>query len=154
MQDSTNYLHIDNLIPNMAYTIWARNAYVGIWLPDEKGFLISRYKMHPIPFLSVEYHWDIGEPLGTAKPLRPLEKCPLPLPSLSDYRNDEINSNLCVWLDALEEHNPPLPGWDSVGERRQSNADFLKRLARPLGDKSVFPIWRIELDHLINNPIV
>ncbi len=122
MQDSTDYLHIDSLIPNMAYAIWARNAYVGIWLPEQKGFLISRYKVNPMPFLFVEYHWDIVEPSGTAKPLRPLEKCLLLLPSCSDYRNDEINSELCGWLDALEEHNPPLPGWDSVGKRRQTNA--------------------------------
>jgi|GEM_PF-2354937 hypothetical protein len=146
VQNSTDYLHIDSMIPGMAYAIWSRNAHVGIWLSDEKGFLISRYKVHPIPFLFVEYHWDMDEPLGTAKPLRPLGKCPLPLPSLSDYRNDEINSEVCCWLDALEEHNPPLPGWDSVGERRQSGAEFLKRLARPSSDKSVCPIWRIELD--------
>lgn len=146
MQDSIDYVHINSLIPGMAYAIWSRNAYVGIWLPNENGFLISRYKAHPIPFLSIEYHWDIGEPLGTAKPLRPLEECPLPIPSRPDYRNNEVNSELCCWLDAMEEQNPPLLGWDSLVERRQSNAEFHKRLARSLSDKSVCPIWRIELD--------
>lgn len=130
MQDSTDYLHIDRMRPGMAYTLWARNAYVGVWLPEEKGFLISHYKVYPTPFLSVEYHWDVGEPLGTAKPLRPLVKCPLPLPFWSDYR-DDLSSELCGWLDTLEEHNPPLPGWGSVGERRQSAASFRKRRTRP-----------------------
>jgi hypothetical protein len=145
MQDSPDYLTIDSIIPGMAYALWARNAYVGIWVSDKQGFLISRYKMRPNPFLFVEYHWDIGEPFGTAKPLRPLEKCPLP--SWSDYPKDEINAELCDWLDELEKQNPPLPGWDSVGERRQSTAQFPKQLARPLEDKSVPPIWRTKLGH-------
>ncbi len=131
MYDNTDYLHLDSMLSGMAYAIWARNAYVGIWLPDEKGFLISRYKVHPTPFLSIELHWDVGEPLGTAKPLHPLETCPLPLPLRSDYREENLNSALCNWLDTLEEHHPPLPGWNSVSSRRQSASSFCKRLTRP-----------------------
>lgn len=131
MQDSADYLHIGSMLPGMAYMIWARNAYVGIWLPDEKGFLISRYKAHPTPFLFVEYHWDVGEQLGTVKPLHPLETCPLTLPLRPDYRDDDLNFALCNWLDALEEYHPPLPDWNSVGNRRQSASSFRKRLIRP-----------------------
>ncbi|MFA5731810.1 MAG: hypothetical protein WCY91_07945 [Acidithiobacillus sp.] len=130
MQDSTDYLHIDSLIPNMAYAIWARNAYVGIWIPGENGFLVSRYKIHSEPSLFVEYHWDIGEPLGTAKPLCPLGKSPLTIPSSSSYDDADLSSELCAWLDALEMHNPPLTGWDSVSERRRSAVSFGKRLTR------------------------
>lgn len=128
MQDSTDYMHIDSMLPGMAYTIWARNAHVGIWLPNEKGFLISRYKAQPTPFLSVEYHWDVGEPLGTAKPLHPIESCPLPLPPDRAYDYDGRSSVLCTWLDALEECHPPVPGWDSVGDRRHAVISFRKRL--------------------------
>ena len=112
MQDSTDYLGTESMQAGMAYAIWARNAYVGIWLPVERGFLISRYKMSPIPYLFVEYHWDTGDPpFGTAKPLRPLGICPLSVPPKSAYREREQNALLCAWLDDLEERNPPLPGW-------------------------------------------
>ena len=127
MQDSRDYLNIDSLTPNMAYALWARNAYVGIWMPDEKTFLISRYKICSEPYLSVEGHWDIGEPLGTAKPLYPLEKAPLNDLSLSSRDDLRINVQLCAWLEALETKNPPLPGWDSVNERRLAAASFRQR---------------------------
>lgn len=125
MRDSTDYLGIEQMQTGMAYSIWARNAYTGIWLPDRQGFLITRYKIHPKPYLFVEFHWDTGEPYGTAKPLRPLEICPLPLPPISAYHDDEQNSPLCAWLDALEHSHPPLPGWDSLAERRQFTTHHL-----------------------------
>lgn len=56
MQTSADYLGIEQMQPCMAYAIWARNAYVGVWLPDVQGLLIARYKLHPEPFLFVEYH--------------------------------------------------------------------------------------------------
>ncbi|WP_034641160.1 hypothetical protein [Chitinilyticum aquatile] len=122
MKQSTNYLGIDQMQAGMAYAIWARNAYVGLWLPEERGFLISRYKMYPTPYLFVEYHWETGEPFGTVKPLRPLEICPIPLVPTSAYHEERDNAQLCGWLDALEERHPPLSGWDSISERRQSIA--------------------------------
>jgi hypothetical protein len=120
MQDSADYLDISRMEAGMAYAIWARNAFVGIWLPEKQGFLISRYKMHTKPFLFVEYHWDTGEPLGTAKALRPIEFCPLPLPPDASYHDEMQNAPLCAWLDALETRHPPCTGWDSVGERRRA----------------------------------
>lgn len=127
MQTSADYLGIEHMQERTAYAIWARNAYVGIWLTEVQGFLISRYKMHPTPFLFVEYHWDSGEPFGTVKPLRPLEICPLPLPPKSACLDEGQNVLLCAWLDALEERHPPLSGWDSVGERRQGSARWVQR---------------------------
>lgn len=50
---------MNSLQQGMAYAIWARNAYVGIWMPEEKGFLISRYKLSANPFLFIE------KPLGS-----------------------------------------------------------------------------------------
>ena len=86
----------------MAYKILARNASVGIWLPEDRGFIISRYKFSTTPFLFIEYHWDTGEPYGTVKPLKLLEICPLLIPPKSAYRDEECNASLCAWLDALE----------------------------------------------------
>ena len=127
MRTNADYLSIALMQAGMAYAIWARNAYVGIWLPEAQGFLISRYKMDPTPFLFVEYHWDTGEPCGTAKPLRALEICPLPLPPEAAYYDEGQNAVVCAWLDALEKCHPPLPGWDSVGQRRQGAARWAQR---------------------------
>lgn len=80
-----------------------------------------------VPFLFVESHWDTGEPFGTAKPLRPLEICPLTLPPQSAYHDDAQNASMCAWLDALETRHPPCAGYDSVGEHRQGAADYLAK---------------------------
>lgn len=130
MQASTDYLGIEQMQPGMAYSIWARNAYVGIWLPDDRGFLISRYKFSPPPYLFVEYHWDKGEPFGTAKPLRLLEMCPLSMPPETEYLDGQQSAAMCSWLDDLESRYPPIPGWDSVGERRQAVAAWERKRAK------------------------
>jgi len=130
MQTSIDYLGIEHLQAGMAYVIWARNAYVGVWLPEKQGFLISRYKLHPTPLLFVEYHWDTGEPLGTVKPLRSLEMCPFSVPPEAAYRDEKQNAALCSWLDDLETRYPPVPGWDSVNERRQTVASWERKRAK------------------------
>lgn len=130
MKTSTDYIGIAQMQADMTYSIWARNAYVGIWLPGEQGFLISRYKLSSAPFLFVEYHWDAGEPLGTAKPLHPLEKCPMQIPAKAEYRDEAQNVALCRWLDDLEIRHPPVPGWSSVDERRQASAASELRQAK------------------------
>ena len=56
---------------NYVYLIDARNANVGIYDEEQKGFVISRHKFKS-NFLFVEYHWDTGEPFGTVKPLKEL----------------------------------------------------------------------------------
>ena len=129
MQASDDYMGMDQLQAGMAYAIFARNAFVGIWIPDKKGFLISRTKFGKRPSVFVELHWDADPSFGTAKPLRELEPCLLPLPAAGDL-DAEQHDRLCDWLDALETANPPLPGWDSVGERHGSNRQWEQRLAR------------------------
>lgn len=54
------------------YRIDARNASFGVYDEKEKGFWISRRKMGD-NFLFIEYHWDTGEPFGTAIPYDELE---------------------------------------------------------------------------------
>ena len=55
------------------YHIDARNASIGIFRENEKGFNIARYKIGP-PYLFMEYHWDTGAPHGTVKPIKKLCK--------------------------------------------------------------------------------
>lgn len=127
MQSSTDYLRMDALCADMAYGIWARNAYVGIWMPADQGFLISRYKMGSKPTLSMEWHWDMGEPLGTAKPLRLLERCPMKLPENFTALANQEEQAFCVWLDALETRYPLFPGLDTVESRRGAAIGWQKR---------------------------
>lgn len=148
MEASTDYLCMENLQAGMAYAIWARNAYVGVWMPQHQGFLISRYKLSLKPFLFIEYHWDIGEPPGTAKPLRPLACCPLVLPSQIADRDAEHNQELCAWLDALETRYPACPGLNTVEERRQAAASWQRRQAErrhPDENGHARPIWKMNV---------
>lgn len=52
---------------NFLYNITARNATFGIFNETENCFWIARTKFGST-FLDMEYHWDTGEPHGTAKP--------------------------------------------------------------------------------------
>lgn len=64
---STDYLGMADLKDQYSYKIFARNAYVGVWMKMEKAFLISRYKFSLQSYMFFEYHWDAGEPFGTVK---------------------------------------------------------------------------------------
>jgi hypothetical protein len=57
---SKDYLRIEDLKDNHSYKIYARNAYVGIYVESEKAFIISRYKVGPNPRIHHEYHWDVS----------------------------------------------------------------------------------------------
>jgi hypothetical protein len=57
------------------YLIAARNATLGIYRAEQKGFEIRREKMRTV-YSYVEDHWDTGEPHGTAKPRAEIEKAP------------------------------------------------------------------------------
>lgn len=63
------------------YEINARNAGMGIFDANEKGFVIARTKFSEI-YLFVEYHFDTGAPFGTVTPLKEVEKAP-------DFSSDE-----------------------------------------------------------------
>ena len=125
MQDNTNYIEIGNLKNQYSYKIVTRNAYVGIWLENKKAFLISRYKVGPYPYLFFEYHWDIGEPYGTVKPLKLIEKCPFTIKE--DYDDNE-KEEMLKYLDRLEENNPIIDGVNSLQARKMSAINFQVRL--------------------------
>ena len=126
MQDSTDYLGMDELEDQYSYKIYARNAYAGVWLKGKNGFLISRYKIGPRPYLFIEYHWDTGEPLGTVKPLGLIEKCPF---EIKENYNDIEKQKMLGYLDKLEENNPVVNGVNSLQNRKMAAIAFEQRLA-------------------------
>jgi len=91
MAESKDYLKMDSLKDGYSYKIYARNAYAGIYIEKRKGFLISRYKGTPNPYLCCEYHWDSDDIFGTVKPLEEIEECPFN--DLSDDNNRQLILN-------------------------------------------------------------
>jgi hypothetical protein len=85
------------------YYIHARNAKVGIFNKSDNGFIISRHKFDK-NFLFTEFHWDTGEPYGTAKPLRDLN-----LPIISDMSSEDM----LAFLNGLSERITEDPWYDS-----------------------------------------
>jgi len=84
------------------YEIIARNAGYGIWVAEEKGFIISRFKWSD-NFLFVEHHWDTGPPHGTAKPWKDLGRAPfdyIPLLEVAKGTSSpEIEEKLLQYLN-------------------------------------------------------
>lgn len=144
MESSTDYLPMDALCAGMAYQIWARNAYVGIWLPAVQGFLISRYKMGATPRLFVEWHWDVGKPTGTVKPVCVLEPCPMELSERLTEPTAQESNDFCAWLDALETQYPLFPGVDTVAMRRDAALRWQQRQAEARRNPSDRPrVWTL-----------
>ena len=138
MEKSTSYIETELLQDGYSYKIWARNAYVGIWIKKENCFLISRYKVGKNPYLYKEYHWDYcvdaelnwGEGrekglYGTAKPLKLIEKSPF---KVKDTYQESEEKQILKYLDDLEENNPVIKGYNSLLERKNSAISFQKRL--------------------------
>ena len=86
------YLKIKEMKNGYTYVIQARNAEIGVWNESDNSFLISRFKFGS-NFIDKEYHWDIGSPHGTAKPIIELEKAP---------EDDLLTDNLLIYLNKLE----------------------------------------------------
>jgi len=64
---------MNECIDGNLYIICARNGRVGVYHEEDNSFIISRFKFSS-NYLFPEYHWDTGEPYGTAKPLKDLGK--------------------------------------------------------------------------------
>jgi hypothetical protein len=126
MEESKDYLRMEDLKDNHSYKIYARNAYVGIWVESKKAFVISRYKVGPNPRLNYEYHWDTSEQFGTAKPLELIEKYPF---EIKDDYDDYEEKEMLKYLDKLEENNPIINGDNSLQSRRTSAIKFEQRLS-------------------------
>lgn len=57
-----------DLTPFHVYSLISRNLNFGVWNPETSGFTGVREKFGDL-YLFEEYHWDTGEPYGTATPL-------------------------------------------------------------------------------------
>jgi hypothetical protein len=66
---------ISNCKHGHLYKINSRNLTYGVFNSKNNGFIGIREKFKH-KFLFTEYHWDTGEPFGTAKPLEEIEKIP------------------------------------------------------------------------------
>lgn len=133
-----NYIPINELLDNHAYVIEGRNAFAGVWLANEKSFVIARYKVGPNPYLHFEDHWDHSDPeigsLGTAKPIRYIGNTPDSIrPCLtinSSQLNKEQEQQLLAYLQQLELDNPIEDGINTLEKRKSSAISFLKLLRR------------------------
>jgi len=72
----TNYISLKECKHGGLYKIRARNFEYGVFIEEKQGFIGIRLKFQD-RFLFTEYHWDIGAPYGTVKPLEFIEMCPL-----------------------------------------------------------------------------
>jgi len=87
---------IEKCRTGVLYKIHCRNSNCGIWRPEERGFEIARTKFDST-YLFVEYHWDTGQPFGTARPYEVLDELP-------DFADDgEKLRYLQVWSKKLKE---------------------------------------------------
>jgi hypothetical protein len=66
------YIPLDQCKHGFLYRLSSRNLAYGVFNKDTKGFTGLRTKFSSV-FLFEEYHWDTGEPYGTACPLEEIE---------------------------------------------------------------------------------
>jgi len=126
------YLKISELKNGYVYKIESRNAFYGVWIKSKKAFIISRWKFQR-NYLTLEYHWDFNDIVGTVKPIRVLEKFPS---ELKDYSvEDTQNSEILDYLDSFDDTRDKSIKRLSFGELS------LKRLYR---QKSIGIFWIYE----------
>ncbi len=149
LNETKDYLKIDELVNGHAYKIYARNAFVGIWLAEELGFIISRYKVGDYPDPFVEYHWDTNDevnfPYGTAKPLALIEPAPFTIKNAHELSEAEKNK-LVDYLNRLERENPIIEGYNTWENRRNAAIRYDRKLAGDfLSDRELFEKVRTQL---------
>jgi len=67
---------LDECIQDGFYTLHSRHLGYGVFSKKHNGFIGIRTKFSE-RFLDMEFHWDTGEPYGTACPLEFLKMCDL-----------------------------------------------------------------------------
>ncbi|NDD52346.1 hypothetical protein EBZ39_00440 [bacterium] len=89
---------LEHCVDRQLYRLASRNLSLGVYNAAEKDFIGIRQKFNT-EFLSSEYHWDTGEPFGTASPLEALEKLPDEILLSTD------SPALFAWLREMREHH-------------------------------------------------
>jgi hypothetical protein len=112
LKNQDDYIRIPDLKEGFSYLIFGENSNVGIWLPANKSFLISRFKAGN-NYLFEEFHCDIGIPHGTSKPLKEIERSPFDIDTLKSYDNfykvEDLNKSsleILDYLNRLSSENP------------------------------------------------
>lgn len=95
MMRHNDCITLENCKHGFLYLLAARNLSLGVYDEGTKGFIGVREKFRR-RYLDVEFHWDTGEPFGTASPIKELDKLPAGL--VSD--NDSVT--LYKWLEEAE----------------------------------------------------
>lgn len=110
-----NCIELENCIDGHLYELNSRNLSYGIFTKFNNGFLGIRTKFGH-RYLFTEFHWDTGEPFGTASPLKDLGNSPFKLESTA------IEHAYFVGLDKpepikeeVEEYNKIFSYLDLIG---------------------------------------
>ena len=111
LNKSDKYIRENCLNKGYLYYINARNAHLGLWIPESRGFVISRFKFEK-NYLFMEYHYDTGEPYGTVKPYFEIEQSPFDENILTKlnrenlYQNSESTKSVLLYLNEKAESVP------------------------------------------------
>lgn len=92
--------------PGWTYQIIARNASVGIFDSEKRGFVIRRYKFGHINTF-VELHWEVDDRFGTAQPIKEIEEAPelkteqeiLDYLGIKTKELEDLEDYVLTWLD-------------------------------------------------------
>jgi len=101
-----NYIKLSDCEHGAVYKIHSRNLGHGVFNKYSNGFIGIRSKFHD-RYLFTEYHWDTGEPFGTAKPIEKICEVPSGIIVADDLGIDEVkkqyipNKPLFDFLDSL-----------------------------------------------------
>lgn len=103
MREHPDRIPIDKCRNGWLYRLYSRNLNLGIYRAGDKDFVGIREKLGR-RFLFAEYHWDTGEPYGTANPLEAVCECPIKdireyLSIDADKSNIETNQALFDWIE-------------------------------------------------------
>jgi len=95
-----DYIKFDDLEDRHTYKIYCRNSSVGIFLKENKSFLISRIKF-TANYLFEEIHWDMDDSFGTVKPIEKIEKAPFDF-ELNEIKEQDQAEKVKKYLNKLE----------------------------------------------------
>jgi len=75
------------------------------------------------------YHRDLGAP-DSSRTVKPIEPCPFLMDTFGRALaiTPDLSSRLTEWLDRLEREHPIVPGVDTVQDRQDAIAAWLRRL--------------------------
>jgi len=106
MYEHPDRIPIKDCIEGHIYSLLSRNLKLGVYRGNEgtkrfgPGFIGIRTKFGS-RYLFEEYHWDCGEPYGTANPLRDLGPLPEGI-EVCEALGDSLDAMLFEYLEKLE----------------------------------------------------